>query len=112
MRVFALFGRPAFLRRFHGVATLVWLVLSVPSMLWWRNSLSYLVGLSVYAVVTGHWSSWQAARVEVRQEEQIEGGDMATKGTKGGLKTIKGKPKPTMTGKPGKGTIGGKSTKG
>jgi hypothetical protein len=26
--------------------------------------------VSVYAVVTGHWAAWQAARVEVRQEEQ------------------------------------------
>jgi CRISPR/Cas system-associated exonuclease Cas4 (RecB family) len=24
----------------------------------------------LYAVVTGHWSSWQAARVEVRQDEE------------------------------------------
>jgi hypothetical protein len=45
--------------------------MTVPSMLWWRRSVSYLVGLSVYAVVTGHWSSWQASRVEVRQDEAI-----------------------------------------
>lgn len=72
MRVFALFGRPAFLRHFHGAMTIVWLVLVIPSVLWWRESIPYLVGLSVYAVVMGHWSSWQAARVEVRQEEEMD----------------------------------------
>ena len=74
-RFVALFGRPAFLRAFHGWMTLTWVLMVVPSILWWRNSVAYLVMLSVYAVVMGHWSSWQAARVEVRQEEQIEGGE-------------------------------------
>ena len=64
MRIFALFGRPQFLRAFHGWATAAWTALAIPSMLYWRNSVAYLVGLSVYAVITGHWSSWQAARVE------------------------------------------------
>lgn len=59
-------GDPVFLRRFHGWATVFWVVMAVPSMLWWRSSLPYLVGLSVYAVVTGHWSSWQASRAEVK----------------------------------------------
>jgi hypothetical protein len=30
----------------------------------------FLVFISVYAVVTGHWSTWQASRVEVRQEDE------------------------------------------
>lgn len=72
MRVFALFGRPEVLRRFHGIATCFWLVMAIPSMLFWKNSVAYLVMLSVYAVVTGHWSSWQAARVEVKQDEEID----------------------------------------
>jgi len=69
---FALFGRPEFLRAFHGWATVFWIAMAVPSILLWRNSLPNLVGLSVYAVVTGHWSSYQASRVEVRQDEAIE----------------------------------------
>lgn len=80
--LFALFGRPAFLRAFHGWAAVFWVLMAVPSALWWRNSVAYLVALSVYAVVTGHWSSWQAARVEVNQENEIN--DM--KGTKRGTR--------------------------
>lgn len=60
---------PVALRRIHGWATLVWLVATAPICIWLRDSLPFLVFISVYAVVTGHWSSWQAARVEVRQEE-------------------------------------------
>jgi hypothetical protein len=60
----------SWLRHLHGWATVVWAVLSAPSMLWWSNSIPYLVFLSVYAVVVGHWSSWQAARVEEREDER------------------------------------------
>jgi hypothetical protein len=52
------------MRHIHAVATVAWLVLSVPSMLWWRNSIGYIVFLSVYAIVASHWAAWQAARAE------------------------------------------------
>lgn len=72
-RFTALFGRPQFLRAFHGWATVFWLLMAPPSMLTGlRTSVAYLVGLSVYAIVTGHWSSWQSCRVEVKQDEQID----------------------------------------
>ncbi len=58
------------LRRFHAVATAVWLVLTVPSMVWWRHSIAYLVFLSVYAIVASHWACWQAARAEQVQDAQ------------------------------------------
>jgi predicted negative regulator of RcsB-dependent stress response len=38
-------------------------------MYWWSENIKFLVFISVYAVVTGHWSSWQAARVEEKQDE-------------------------------------------
>jgi hypothetical protein len=73
VRVFALFGRPTVLMRFHGWATVAWLIMAPVSVLTGlRSSVPYLVGLSVYAAVTGHWSSWQAARTEVAQESMIE----------------------------------------
>jgi hypothetical protein len=72
MKVFALFGQPMFLKRFHGYATVFWLILAFPSMIWWNNSVAYLVGISVYAVVVGHWSSWQSASTEVKQDQAME----------------------------------------
>ncbi len=59
---------PEVLRTVHGVATVFWFIMAFPSMIFWSNSIPYLVGISVYAVVTGHWSSWQASRVEVKQK--------------------------------------------
>lgn len=56
------------LRHFHAVSTVIWLVLLVPSVLWWRNSVPWLVGLSVWANVAGHFSAWQAARAEEQAE--------------------------------------------
>ena len=36
----------------------------------WVNSVPYVSALSIYALITGHLSTWQAARVEVRQEQE------------------------------------------
>lgn len=33
----------------------------------WLNSVVYVSALSLWALVSGHWSAWQAARVEVAQ---------------------------------------------
>jgi len=62
-------GDPIWMRRIHGWLTVIWFVAAFPIMYWWAESVEFLVFVSVYAVVTGHWSSWQASRVEVRQEE-------------------------------------------
>ena len=66
----ALFGRPEFLRSFHLWATIAWFIFSIPAAITWGNSVLFVTWLSLYAIVVGHWSSWQAARVEVRQDEQ------------------------------------------
>lgn len=63
-------GDPVFMRRVNGWLTVIWFVAAFPICLFLSNSVPFLVFISVYAVVTGHLSSWQAARVEVKQEEQ------------------------------------------
>ena len=35
----------------------------------WVDSVKFVSALSMLALVSGHWSAWQAARVEVRQDE-------------------------------------------
>jgi hypothetical protein len=37
----------------------------------WLNSVTYVSALSLWALVSGHWSAWQAARVEVAQQKEI-----------------------------------------
>ena len=57
------------LRRANGYLTLVWLVMIPVSILTGlRNSVPYLVGLSVYALMVGHFSTWVAGRAEVASE--------------------------------------------
>lgn len=58
-----------FMRRAHGWLTIVWLVATPFIIFFLSDSIPFLVFVSVYAVVTGHWSSWQASRVEVKQDE-------------------------------------------
>lgn len=65
-------GDPVFMRKVNGWLAVVWLVAALPICIFLSSSVPFLVFVSVYAVVTGHWSSWQAARVEVRQEQDAD----------------------------------------
>lgn len=58
------------MQRIHGCLTVLWFLAAVPICVFLSTSVPFLVFISVYAVVTGHWSSWQAARVEVKQDDQ------------------------------------------
>lgn len=56
--------KPIVWRRFHLVMTFVWIGLLVPSLLFWKNSITWVVLMSVYACFTGHFAAWQGARSE------------------------------------------------
>ncbi len=63
-------GDPHFMRRVNGVFTMFWLFMIPVSFLTGLvESVTYVSGLSLWALVTGHWSAWQAARVEVAQDD-------------------------------------------
>lgn len=59
------------MRKIHGWATVLWFAAAFPTCIYLKDSVPFLVFVSVYAVVTGHWSSWQAARVETKQDEGV-----------------------------------------
>lgn len=61
-------GNPKSQRKFHGWATVVWFILAVPICILLANSLAFVVWVSVYAVVIGHFSAWQAARAEIEAQ--------------------------------------------
>jgi hypothetical protein len=66
-------GDPTFMRRLNGWLTVFWIVMIPTSYaLGWLHSVTYVSALSLWALVSGHWSTWQAARVEVSQQEQID----------------------------------------
>lgn len=58
--------------KIHKTLTYVWFVLAFPICIFFPTSVPLLVFVSVYANVAGHWSSWQASRTEVLQEEAKE----------------------------------------
>jgi hypothetical protein len=63
-------GSPGFMRTLNGWLTIFWIVMIPISIATgWVNSVVYVSALSLWALVSGHWSAYQAARVEVRQEE-------------------------------------------
>jgi hypothetical protein len=66
-------GDPVFMRRVNGWLTVFWIaMIPVSFVLHWFNSVAYVSALSLWALVAGHWSSWQAARVEVEQSREAE----------------------------------------
>ena len=66
-------GDPVFMRRVNGWLTVLWIVMTPVSIAThWISSVTYVAALSLWALVSGHWSAWQAARVEVKQREEAE----------------------------------------
>lgn len=64
-------GDPVFMRRVNGWLALFWVaMIPISYALGWLKSVAFVSALSLWALVSGHWSAWQAARVEVTQAEQ------------------------------------------
>ena len=64
-------GDAKFMRRINGWLTIFWIVM-IPAAYFmkWLESVTFVSALSLWALVTGHWAAWQAARVEVVQQEE------------------------------------------
>jgi hypothetical protein len=61
-------GDPVFMRRVNGWMTIFWIAMIPVSIVFGLlSSVAYVSALSLWALVSGHWSAWQAARVEVEQ---------------------------------------------
>lgn len=72
-------GDPVFMRKVNGWLTIFWIVMIPVSIaLDLLSSVQYVSALSLWALVSGHWSAWQAARVEVRQVEEQSDDDATT----------------------------------
>jgi uncharacterized membrane protein len=66
-------GDPVFMRRVNGWLTIFWIAMIPLSIAThWISSVTYVAALSLWALVSGHWSAWQAARVEVNQQREAE----------------------------------------
>ena len=66
-------GDPVFMRRVNGWLTIFWVaIIPVSLATGWVKSVVYVSALSLWALVSGHWSAWQAARVEVNQQVEAD----------------------------------------
>jgi hypothetical protein len=66
-------GDPVFMRRVNGWLTLLWVaMIPISYVAGWLNSVVYVSALSLWALVSGHWAAWQAARVEVVQDRELQ----------------------------------------
>jgi hypothetical protein len=66
-------GDPVFMRRVNGWLAVFWVaMIPVSIYMGWLSKVEYVSALSIWALVSGHWSAWQAARTEVKQDEQAE----------------------------------------
>ena len=66
-------GDPVFMRRVNGWLTIFWILMIPISIAFGLlSSVAYVSALSLWALVSGHWSAWQAARVEVEQQAEAK----------------------------------------
>ena len=66
-------GDARFMRRLNAWLTIFWVaMIPISYSFGWLRSVTFVSALSLWALVAGHWSTWQAARVEVAQQKQIK----------------------------------------
>ena len=64
-------GDPVFMRRVNGWLTIFWVaMIPIAYGAGWLTSVTFVSALSLWALVSGHWSAWQAARVRSLNEKR------------------------------------------
>ncbi|MGE6029154.1 hypothetical protein [Klebsiella pneumoniae] len=60
---------PVFIKRCHLVAAVMWVGLAIRSLIWWKDSVLWVILISIYANIVGHLSGYSAARADQAAEE-------------------------------------------
>ncbi|HBT4752497.1 TPA: hypothetical protein MB338_004054 [Klebsiella quasipneumoniae subsp. quasipneumoniae] len=60
---------PVFIKRCHLVAAVMWVGLAIPSLISWKDSVLWVILISIYANIVGHLSGYSAARADQAAEE-------------------------------------------
>jgi hypothetical protein len=58
--------------RLHLALTFAWVLLVVPTLLWWKDSILWVSLMSWYAIVVSHLSAYAAARAECAIEAKAK----------------------------------------
>lgn len=63
-------------RIFHAIMIVVWILLIIPTIVIWAQSILWVAFMSVYAIIMAHWSAYQAARAEKKADPEDDSDDM------------------------------------
>ncbi len=58
------FNTPVIAKRFHLLLMFAWILLIPPTLIWWKDSILWVLIISLYANIIGHFSAYQAVRAE------------------------------------------------
>ena len=55
----------------HTALTLVWVVLVLPTLFWWRDSVQWVALMSLWANIASHWAAREAAKAKESQAKEV-----------------------------------------
>lgn len=61
---------PKVMVKVQGTLTMTWLLLIIPTVLWWQHSIVWVVFMSVWANIAAHGAAFLAAHGERRQQRK------------------------------------------
>lgn len=65
--------------RVHLFLALIWAVLTIPTLLWWKNSILWVSLMSIYAIVISHLAAYSAAHAEKAASQALNESGEANK---------------------------------
>jgi uncharacterized membrane protein len=63
------------MQRVHIGLAIFWILMGIPTFLWWGNSVMWVNVMSLYALVLGHLAGYGGARAERKVEKMEEKGE-------------------------------------
>ncbi|HBU7564703.1 TPA: hypothetical protein MC761_001228 [Enterobacter cloacae] len=63
---------PRTIKRCHLTAAIIWFTLAIPSVIWWKNSVLWVIIISIYANIVGHLSGYSAACADQAAESETK----------------------------------------
>lgn len=53
----------------HTGLTVLWVLLALPTLLWWRESVLWVALMSLWANIASHWAAREGAKAKEAQQE-------------------------------------------
>ncbi len=57
-------------KRIHWTLTVLWALLLIPTLIWWKESVLWVALMSLYANVAGHWAAAQASEADEHSPDE------------------------------------------